>query len=113
VSGKQVITIRYTNHRGETADRRIIPICLRFAATEWHPDEQWLIDAYDVDRQVVRSFALAGIQSRTPPPANSGLLAACLAVIQSADANSHGYDVPAEAINAVRAAVAKVEGGEG
>jgi len=56
-----VVKIRYTNYRGETAVRKIVPIRIRFAASEWHPGEQWLMDAYDIDRQAERSFAMADI----------------------------------------------------
>lgn len=59
---KAVIQIRYTNYKGETAVRRIVPIRIRFAASEWHPGEQWLMDAFDVDRQAERSFAMADIR---------------------------------------------------
>jgi predicted DNA-binding transcriptional regulator YafY len=64
----QVVTIRYTNWRGETADRRIIPHAgtLRFAATDYHPDAQWVFDAWDVDRAAVRTFALASVRAWTP-----------------------------------------------
>jgi predicted DNA-binding transcriptional regulator YafY len=69
------VQIHYTNHRGETARRRIIPHQIRFGASEWHPREQWLLDAYDVDKQAERSFALADIREWTanpPPPAGPG-----------------------------------------
>jgi predicted DNA-binding transcriptional regulator YafY len=59
----QVVTIRYTNHRGETADRRILPRLLRFASSEWHPHPQWLLDAFDVEKGAERSFAMQGIHS--------------------------------------------------
>jgi predicted DNA-binding transcriptional regulator YafY len=58
---KCVVIIRYTNYRGQTADRRIIPVCIRFGSTEWHPEEQWLLDAFDVDRGADRSFALKDV----------------------------------------------------
>jgi hypothetical protein len=58
---KCVVIIRYTNYRGHTDDRRIIPVGIRFGSTEWHPDEQWLLDAFDVDRGVDRSFALKDV----------------------------------------------------
>ncbi len=63
VSSDRVVTIRYTNYRGETADRQILPKSIRFAASEWHPKEQWLLDAYDVGKKAERSFAMADIQS--------------------------------------------------
>ena len=59
----KAIGIVYKNYRGEVASRRIIPQRLWFGATEWHPDEQWLLDAIDVDRGATRSFALRDIRS--------------------------------------------------
>jgi len=56
-----VVTIRYTNYRGETADRQIVPIRIRFGSSEWHPEEQWLLDAFDLDRNADRSFALKDV----------------------------------------------------
>ena len=58
---KTVVTIRYKNYRGEIADRRIIPKAIRFASTQWHPEEQWLLDAYDLDKRADRSFAMKDI----------------------------------------------------
>ena len=58
---QQVVTIRYTNYRGKTADRRIVPRQIRFASTDWHPETQWLLDAYDLDREDERSFAMRDI----------------------------------------------------
>lgn len=52
------VTILYVNHRGERVYRRILPRSIRFAATEWHPEPQWLLEALDLDRNVERSFAL-------------------------------------------------------
>lgn len=58
---KSVVVIRYTNYRGETAERRIIPMRIRFGSSEWHPEEQWLLDAFDLDRGADRSFALKDV----------------------------------------------------
>lgn len=65
------VVIRYTNYRGETADRKIIPKAIRFASTEWHPEPQWLLDAFDLDKNADRSFALKDIHSWQVDPANS------------------------------------------
>lgn len=56
---KTIVQFVYTNHRGETEVRHIVPIRIRFAASEWHPQEQWLMDAFDLDRDAERSFALS------------------------------------------------------
>ena len=56
--GKRYL-IRYTNYRGETADRLIEPLQHRYwGRTEYHPEYQWLIKALDVQRGVDRTFAL-------------------------------------------------------
>lgn len=65
-----IARIKYTNYRGETSIRRIIPVRVRFAASEWHPEEQWLLDAFDIDRGDTRSFAMKDIHEWTPE--NSG-----------------------------------------
>jgi 8-oxo-dGTP diphosphatase len=59
----EIIQFLYTNHRGETAVRRVIPIEVIFTSTKWHPKKQWLLRAYDLDRQAERRFALQKIQS--------------------------------------------------
>jgi predicted DNA-binding transcriptional regulator YafY len=51
-------TIYYRNHRGELATRRILPQRMWFGSTKWHPEPQWLLDAHDLDKGVLRSFAL-------------------------------------------------------
>jgi len=55
------IKVRYTNYRGETAVRTIVPIRFYFGKTEYHPREQWLIELWDVDRDALRVYALAEI----------------------------------------------------
>lgn len=61
IERKKVLVIQYTNHRGETSVRRILPLAIYFAATQWHPDEQWILDAHDTDKDVIRSFALRDV----------------------------------------------------
>lgn len=58
----QLVEMIYTNWRGEKAARRIIPIRLFFGATEWHPEEQWLLEAYDLEKQAMRAFAMKQIE---------------------------------------------------
>lgn len=54
--------ILYTNWRGETAWRRIMPARIWFGSTTWHPQAQWLLTAKDVDRGEDRDFAMSGIK---------------------------------------------------
>lgn len=60
---EKVVKILYTNTRGETAIRRIVPERIWFGQTVWHPDKQWLLDAHDLDKEAQRSFALKDIRA--------------------------------------------------
>lgn len=55
------IRFRYTNHRGETEDREVTPIRIRFGTSEHHREPSWLMDAYDHNRRAVRSFLVSGM----------------------------------------------------
>ena len=52
------IAFGYTNYRGEQATRRAIPVRLYWGKTEYHREEQWLFEAYDVEKHAMRDFAL-------------------------------------------------------
>ncbi len=71
------VLIHYTNHRGETAYRRIQPISLLWRESEWHPEPQWILTADDLDKRDVRSFAMKDIHSwrplPMPPPPQHGI----------------------------------------
>ncbi|MGB0848221.1 MAG: WYL domain-containing protein [Thiolinea sp.] len=57
--------IDYTNWKGETRERRINPGRVWYGDTEFHPKRQWLLQAFDIEKQAVRNFALADIHSVT------------------------------------------------
>lgn len=61
------VKIDYVNHRGERAIRTIEPITIFWGSSEWHPEPQWLILAYDIERKQERAFALTGIVGRVIP----------------------------------------------
>lgn len=52
--------VAYRNYRGEVAVRTFYPRRLWFGSTEYHPEEQWLLDVWDVDKDAERTYALAG-----------------------------------------------------
>ena len=60
---KDAVNIVYTNYRGETSIRKIIPKKIWFGKTDWHPEDQWLMDAIDLEKNAERSFALKDIKS--------------------------------------------------
>jgi predicted DNA-binding transcriptional regulator YafY len=53
------LRFRYTNWRGVTADRRVIPERIFFGTTTHHGTPQWIMVAYDLDKRESRSFALS------------------------------------------------------
>ena len=59
---KKTVKILYTNWKGNTAWRNIIPINIEFKSTEWHKEEQWILNAFDIDKQDNRGFAIKDIK---------------------------------------------------
>jgi predicted DNA-binding transcriptional regulator YafY len=64
-SGGRVM-IDYTNHRGERATRTITPRGINWGSTEWHPEPQWLLLAWDHGKNAFRDFAIKDIHDWTP-----------------------------------------------
>lgn len=63
------ITLTYTNWRGETAERTIVPKRVWFGVTEWHPEPQWLLRAFDVEKRAERDFVLKDFGQKPEPQA--------------------------------------------
>lgn len=59
---KKKIKILYTNWKKDTRYRIIIPISIEFKSTEWHKEEQWILNAMDVEKNEQRSFAMKDIK---------------------------------------------------
>jgi predicted DNA-binding transcriptional regulator YafY len=57
------VTIDYTNWRGERGVRRIEPRHIEFTSSEFHPEQQWLLTAWDIDKGAFRTFAMKDIHS--------------------------------------------------
>lgn len=55
---RHVLVFRYTNHRGEVADRKVQPYALWFGPSMWHIGEQWHMDGWDIGKQAVRDYAV-------------------------------------------------------
>lgn len=66
-----LVTIDYTNYRGERGLRQVRPIRIIYSPTEWHKEAQWLLEAFDTSRGADRLFALKDIHSWTAGPAPS------------------------------------------
>lgn len=57
-SNQRPITFLYTNWKGETSQRHVIPKFIEFISTEWHPEPQWIMTAFDLDKKQDRGFAM-------------------------------------------------------
>jgi hypothetical protein len=59
----QQVKILYTNWRGKTGIRNIVPKEIIFSSNEWHKEEQWLLIADDSDKNAERTFAMKDIKA--------------------------------------------------
>jgi predicted DNA-binding transcriptional regulator YafY len=59
----QIVEFEYKNHRGEIGTRRVKPLVIWFGHTEWHPEDQYLLKAWCLDRQEPRDFAMVDIHA--------------------------------------------------
>lgn len=57
----KIVLIDYTNHAGVRSVREILPFEFHYMSNEWHPQPQWLLEAFDYDKDDVRYFAVSGI----------------------------------------------------
>ncbi len=56
------VKILYTNWKNETRYRKIMPISIEFKSTKWHSEEQWILNAIDIEKNEQRSFAIKDIK---------------------------------------------------
>lgn len=54
----RAVPVRYTNYRGETRIRMVIPENIRWGSTKWHPQPQYLISCIDTQKGKRRELAL-------------------------------------------------------
>lgn len=52
------IEFDYLNWKDEKSHRRIEVGELYYGSSEWHPQKQWLLEGYDLDKKATRIFAL-------------------------------------------------------
>lgn len=61
MTSSDYVEIDYTNWRGERAKRIIRPLQIWFGSTEWHPEPQWFLSAFDLAKANSRDFAMKDI----------------------------------------------------
>ncbi len=86
-SEAEPLVFDYLNWRGEAATRHALPMRTFYAATEHHPQPQWLLEAYDVDRGAVRQFAMKDMR-----PVGQHLRDVAQKAADSANREAHARD---------------------
>lgn len=52
------VVVSYLNWRGVVSERNITPMHIYFGSTPYHPEPQFLLEAFDNDKKAPRIFAL-------------------------------------------------------
>jgi hypothetical protein len=55
------IKVKYKNWKGEIKVRKIIPLFIHYGCTEYHIEDQWLMDVWDEDKDAPRTYAMMDI----------------------------------------------------
>ena len=66
VAQEQIVSIAYLDSQGGRVTRRVVPDRIWFGRTDWVPEPQWLLDAYDLDRCSIRTYPMRWIEDFTP-----------------------------------------------
>jgi predicted DNA-binding transcriptional regulator YafY len=56
-----LLKFEYINWEGKKGVRAVKPLEIWFGKTEWHPEDQWLLRAWDIEKDAERNFALKDI----------------------------------------------------
>ena len=81
-------TFEFTNFKGELRSRRVIARALQWGSTAWHPEIQWFLDGFDLDKHEARSFPLSAIRlgsfrAMTDPELDVLLTSIALAAVEA------------------------------
>lgn len=60
------IEFTYTNWKGKTKQRRATPCRLFWGSNEWHKEPQLLLEAHDLDKEALRTFAIKDMSEIKP-----------------------------------------------
>lgn len=59
----QIIEFDYVNWEGKQAKRKAKVVDFYFGSTEFHPTPQWLVSAWDCDKEADRVFAMLDMRN--------------------------------------------------
>jgi len=55
------IKVKYKNWKGEIGIRTIIPLKVHYGSSDFHLQNQWLMDVWDCDKDAQRTYAMMDI----------------------------------------------------
>lgn len=58
MSGLPSFTFSYVNHSGVLMIRSVVPLRIFFGTSLYYTEPQWLMEAFDLDRNANRTFAM-------------------------------------------------------
>lgn len=58
-----ILEFDYVNYKGEAGHRRVQFEQVRFGSSPWHQEPQWLMQAFDLDKNETREFALRDMKN--------------------------------------------------
>lgn len=64
--GKHQVKFVYRNYKGDVAERIVIPQKVYYGSTTFHPERQWLLQAWDILKAGPRTFAMRDITGWRP-----------------------------------------------
>lgn len=59
--GRPPVEFVYENWEGEIRVRKAVPLRLIYGSNKWHKDDQWMLEAMDIESGEPRTFAFKGI----------------------------------------------------
>lgn len=60
----KAVVIDYTNYEGKRAWRHVVPRSFKFSSAKpWHPERAWLMEAFDLQKKLGRTFAMDNIHA--------------------------------------------------
>jgi len=55
------IKVKYKNYQGITSIRNIIPQNIYYGSTDYHKEDQWLLEVWDIEKDALRTYAVMDI----------------------------------------------------
>jgi predicted DNA-binding transcriptional regulator YafY len=65
---RELVTLDYTNHRGERSLRTVKPLGVFFGQDTLHPEPQYLLVGWDLEKRAMRHFAMRDIHKWEKAP---------------------------------------------